>query len=610
MKTRTRNLKRLLSWLLCLSMVAGLLPVTALAVTQDGTMSATIYTGQDSYGAFTGETTTFAVDQSGLILDLRDFDAALPDGAEVESIAFYPESASAEDWGTVFWFNGDAEHPCDNGEPNDKLYVDGTYNGVFQILNFTPDGNLPLEPGTYKVLAYVGNGQIGDAYQELYYLSKETFTITEGGSGGSDDYIIDMTVTKGGVSVTEFANTDTITISATPPKDPSGVESVIFVGSDYKSYLIYLESDSIQVSGSQVTITLEGGLYERVNDSQTGESSKGNALPADDYFIRIWDYDNNDPYTSSRSFTVTDGTVTAGGPAITTTSLPDATRGTPYSTELKATAGSGGSLAWEVTQGTLPDGLTLSSGGVISGTPTAAGSSTFTVQVTETTGGGEALPATKQFTLTVQAPAGPTIITESLPGGVTGTAYSQTLRATPGTEGNAVTWSVTYGSLPVGLMLGTDGSITGTPTTAGSYTFTVTAAEQDGGEASKSFTIVITQAITSTGLTVTGGSYSPGDKISVYWNMSASLPGDAAATLTLYYTDTSGEEQTATYGMTRYSNYFYAYVKLPGDCASVEKLSASATVGGQTVTGENTQPGITMKGKLSLTWTSLANSGR
>ena len=101
MKTRTRNLKRLLSWLLCLSMVAGLLPVTALAVTQDGTMSATIYTGQDSYGAFTGETTTFAVDQSGLILDLRDFDAALPDGAEVESIAFYPESASAEDWGTV-----------------------------------------------------------------------------------------------------------------------------------------------------------------------------------------------------------------------------------------------------------------------------------------------------------------------------------------------------------------------------------------------------------------------------------------------------------------------------------------------------------------------------
>ena len=52
------------------------------------------------------------------------------------------------------------------------------------------------------------------------------------------------------------------------------------------------------------------------------------------------------------------------------------------------------------------------------------------------------------------------------------------------------------------------------------------------------------------------------------------MTSDAAATLTLHYTDTSNAEKSATCSMTRYSNYFYAYVELPKDCTSVEKLSA------------------------------------
>ena len=64
--------------------------------------------------------------------------------------------------------------------------MDGVYNGVFQLLNFTPDGNMSLTPGTYKVMAYVGNGKTGDAYEELYYLSTDTFTITEGDEGPAE----------------------------------------------------------------------------------------------------------------------------------------------------------------------------------------------------------------------------------------------------------------------------------------------------------------------------------------------------------------------------------------------------------------------------------------
>lgn len=81
----------------------------------------------------------------------------------------------------------------------------------------------------------------------------------------------------------------------------------------------------------------------------------------------------------------------------------------------------------------------------------------------------------------------PVITTESLPGGTVGTAYSQVLAA----DGTApISWSVTSGALPAGLTLSSDGKITGTPTTAGTSTFTVTATNASGS-ASKAFTITV-----------------------------------------------------------------------------------------------------------------------
>jgi len=69
-------------------------------------------------------------------------------------------------------------------------------------------------------------------------------------------------------------------------------------------------------------------------------------------------------------------------PTIQTISLPPGEPGTPYAAQLTATGGTG-TYAWRVTEGVLPDGLTLSTAGAVSGTPTVLGGRTFTVQVTD-----------------------------------------------------------------------------------------------------------------------------------------------------------------------------------------------------------------------------------
>ena len=71
--------------------------------------------------------------------------------------------------------------------------------------------------------------------------------------------------------------------------------------------------------------------------------------------------------------------------AVTTSSLPEDTTGIPYNQTLQATGGSGGYTGWSISTGSLPPGLSLSSGGVISGTPTSAGTYSFTATVTDST---------------------------------------------------------------------------------------------------------------------------------------------------------------------------------------------------------------------------------
>jgi hypothetical protein len=156
-------------------------------------------------------------------------------------------------------------------------------------------------------------------------------------------------------------------------------------------------------------------------------------------------------------------------PVVATLSLPDGMVDEPYAFQLGATLGDG-SYAWTLASGALPTGLSLAGDGTLEGTPNAAGSSTFTVEV-ESAG----LIGQAELSLDI-APAPVEILTETLPDGAVATPYSTTLEAMGG-DGVSYAWSVAAGVLPDGLTLDVaTGEISGTPSETGTFPFTVEAA--------------------------------------------------------------------------------------------------------------------------------------
>lgn len=170
-------------------------------------------------------------------------------------------------------------------------------------------------------------------------------------------------------------------------------------------------------------------------------------------------------------------------PVINTAALPGGVVGKDYAQPLDALDLSGDSVEWRVTGGALPDGLSLSESGVISGKPAKRGTFTFTAEARNNWGSDS-----KEFSIIISpAPAPPQITTAALPVGTLGTVYRQTL-ASKG--GGTIIWSHTGGALPNGLSLSENGTITGTPTKIGTFNFTAQASN-DGGSDAKAFVIVI-----------------------------------------------------------------------------------------------------------------------
>ncbi len=188
------------------------------------------------------------------------------------------------------------------------------------------------------------------------------------------------------------------------------------------------------------------------------------------------------------------------GLSIQNQSVPGGMIGRPYSQQLTALtltsvnpeAGTPANATWSIQTGSLPAGVTLSAGGLLSGTPTAEGSFTFVVkaqagQTTDT----ETETLTVRQAMVVTSPFATGQVAPRLEVGV---PYNASQTATGGS--GTFAWTLASGTLPTGLTLNPDGSISGTPTAPGRYTFSIKVTDTEGRAQTLNATVVVASPLT------------------------------------------------------------------------------------------------------------------
>ena len=203
------------------------------------------------------------------------------------------------------------------------------------------------------------------------------------------------------------------------------------------------------------------------------------------------------PYTGSRAYTLT-----INAPTITVSPgvVPNGTFETVYAGASLSASGGTAPYTFAVTAGALPVGLSLSSGGALTGTPTVSGTFNFTVTATDSSTGTGPYAGTQSYSMTI-APPTIAVSPASLAAGTVGLAYSQTVTASGGTAG--YTFAVTSGPLPAGLTLSTGGVLSGTPTAGGSFNITITATDSTPGGSGGPFTSSANYTLTINAPTIT-----------------------------------------------------------------------------------------------------------
>ena len=188
--------------------------------------------------------------------------------------------------------------------------------------------------------------------------------------------------------------------------------------------------------------------------------------------------------TSAVGQTVDQATsITVAGTLASVTGVPPGgSFNTPYNFIFGGTGN--GALTFAISAGALPNGLSISAAGVVTGTPTALGTFNFTVSVTDAS----AQTATLARSIVITGAA--ISITGTPPAGITGTAYAFTFS---GTGNGALTYSLDAGMLPPGVGLSAAGQLSGTPTVAGSYAISVRVTDAAALTATRAVPITIAE---------------------------------------------------------------------------------------------------------------------
>ncbi|MBX9802944.1 MAG: IPT/TIG domain-containing protein [Caulobacteraceae bacterium] len=230
------------------------------------------------------------------------------------------------------------------------------------------------------------------------------------------------------------------------------------------------------------SFTLDGGALPAGLTLSTGGVLSGTPTAGGTFNFTVRATDSvSQSATQAFSLTIAAPTVTA------TSTVPAGRRGFAYSQTLTGSGGTG-PYSFSLQSGALPAGITLSTTGVLSGTPTVIGSFPIGVRVTDSSTGTGPYSSTVNLTLVVNA-AAITVTPTSLPGVMAGLPYEQVMSATGGA--GTYTYAVTAGALPNGIILTSAGRLVGSSYAVGTFGFTVTATDSFSNTGSVALSLVI-----------------------------------------------------------------------------------------------------------------------
>jgi len=356
-----------------------------------------------------------------------------------------------------------------------------TYIGAPTVTSVSPTSG-PTSGGTTVVITGTGFttasavtfGATAAAGYTIDSASRITATSPLGSAG-----TIDVTVTNvGGTSATSAADQFTYVaaptagnVSATVPHGSTNNSITLALGGGTATSVAVATqatNGTAAAAGTTVTYTPTAGYAGPDSFTYTATNVGGTSSPA------------------TVTITVSPPTITVGPPT-----LPAPVYATAYSQPV--TAGGGQApYGYAVTSGALPAGLTLGADGTLSGTATVVGSFNFTVTATDqSTGPAAPFTGSQAYSFTIAAPmltlnpgAG------ALPTATAGSAYSQSFSANGGLA--PFSYQITAGALPAGLTLNpSTGNLSGTPTAAGTFNFTVTATDANTFTVSNAYSLTV-----------------------------------------------------------------------------------------------------------------------
>jgi hypothetical protein len=280
-----------------------------------------------------------------------------------------------------------------------------------------------------------------------------------------------------------FAFTAEVTDSASPTPDvasvpltltigpaaPLTVESTtLHPGTQGALYDSYLEADG---GVGPYTWSLASGVLPAGLTLDSSGELTGYATVTGVFGIDVAVTDSASPSPSVSTIVLSLTLAPAGPLTVSSATLPRGVQGAQYDTVLGVTGGIG-PYTWSVASGLLPAGLALAPSGYVYGTPSGTGTSSFTVEVSDTTG----TVAIGTCSITVSSGLPLQVSTTALPSGTQGAYYVGAFLGSTGGVGSA-TWSISAGSLPPGITLDSFGELSGSPTSSGQFTFTVEATD-------------------------------------------------------------------------------------------------------------------------------------